>query len=157
MKKILSLSLVTLVLFGLFSFTNVFAYEEGDSSTGFGILSGHIVPCGKSSDIGTSNENCTLCHLFVMLKNIFDLLFALTVIVSILLITISGVVYIVSTGNPSITGQAKGIIKGTLTGFVLMMAGWLLVFFLLSALSTSGSVPIGSGSNWYEFTCNTTP
>jgi len=135
-------------------------YEEG-STGGFLLLKGHIVPCGRSTDdIGTTGDgydetaSCTLCHLFIMLKNIFDLMLSLFIIASILFITIGGVVYIVSTGNPNLTGMAKKIIKNTLIGFALMLGGWLLVFTLLTFLSSRDMVGNGNDT-WYKFDCKT--
>ena len=135
-------------------------YQEG-STGGFLLLKGHIVPCGRSTDdIGTPGDgydetaSCTLCHLFIMLKNIFDLMLSLFIVASILFITIGGVVYIVSTGNPNLTGMAKKIIKNTLIGFALMLGGWLLVFTLLTFLSSQGMVGNGNDT-WYQFDCKT--
>ena len=135
-------------------------YQEG-STGGFLLLKGHIVPCGRSTDdIGTEGgeydetASCTLCHLFIMLKNIFDLMLSLFIVASILFITIGGVVYIVSTGNPNLTGMAKKIITNTLIGFALMLGGWLLVFTLLTFLSSQGMVGNGNDT-WYQFDCKT--
>jgi hypothetical protein len=134
------------------------SYQEG-STGGFLLLKGHIVPCGRqSNDNGTAvneTESCTLCHLFIMLKNVFDLMLSLIIVVAILFITIGGVVYIVSTGNSNLTGIAKNIITKTLIGFALMLAGWLLVFTLLTFLSTGSMVGRGA-SSWFEFSCDTT-
>lgn len=132
-------------------------YEEG-STGGFLFLQGHIVPCGrKTDDIGTTEidetDQCTLCHLFIMSKNIFDLMFSLLIVTAILFITIGGILYIVSTGNSTLTGMAKNIIKKTLIGFALMLGGWLLVYTLLVFLSAGDMV--GTGGNWYEFNCDT--
>jgi len=75
--------------------TTATAYEEG-STGGFLFLKGHLVPCGRNSDDpGTTTNNeelpCTLCHFFLLLKNIFDLMLSLLIVVSILFITIGGV------------------------------------------------------------------
>jgi hypothetical protein len=131
-------------------------YSEGTG--GFMLLKGHLVPCGrKTYDSETDNDEtaeCTLCHLFLLLKNIFDLVLSLVIIVSILFITIGGVIYIVSTGNSTLTGVAKNIIKKTLTGFALMLVGWLIVFTLLSFLSAGDEGMVGTGGKWYEFSCD---
>jgi hypothetical protein len=134
-------------------------YEEG-STGGFFLLKGHLVPCGRQTDDSNTTNNetksCTLCHLFILLKNIFDLMLSLIIIVAILMITIGGVIYIVSTGNPALTGIAKNIINKTLIGFALMLVGWLLVFTLLTFLSSTGSMLGTSPSSWFSFTCDET-
>ncbi len=131
-------------------------YSEG--SPGFMFLTGHIVPCGRNTNDPGTDENetaeCTLCHLFLMLKRVFDLVLSLLIIVAILFITIGGVIYIVSTGNSNLTGIAKNIIKKTLIGFALMMAGWLMVYTLLVFLSAGDFGMVGEGGSWYEFTCH---
>ncbi len=132
-------------------------YQEGATGD-FLLLKGHIVPCGrKTDDPGTTTiketDECTLCHLFLMLKNVFDLILSLLIIVSILLITIGGVVYIVSTGNSNLTGIAKNIITKTLIGFAVMLISWLLVFTLLTFLST-GDMVGKDADHWFEFTCD---
>jgi len=133
-------------------------YQEG-STGGFMLLKGHLVPCGRQTDDGGTPENeteeCTLCHLFLLLKNIFDLILSLMIVTAILLITIGGVVYMVSTGNSNLTGIAKKIISKTLIGFALMLGGWLIVFTLLSFLSAGDNHMIGKETgNWFEFTCD---
>ena len=122
-------------------------HQEG-SDDGFLTFQGHIVPCGKSFD----NQECTLCHLFIMLKNIFDLMISLLIVTSILFITIGGIIYIVSTGNTNMTTLAKNIIKKTLIGFALMLVSWLIVYTLLVFLSAEDMV--GSDGKWYEFNCD---
>jgi hypothetical protein len=130
-------------------------YQEG-STGGFLFLDGHIVPCGrKTNDPGTDvneTQECTLCHLFIMLKNVFDLMISLLIVAAILFITIGGIIYIVSAGNTNMTSLAKEIIKKTLIGFALMLAGWLLVYTLLVFLSAGNM--LGSGGKWYEFNCD---
>ncbi len=129
-------------------------YSEGSTGS-FLLLKGHLVPCGrKTNDSETANNEtaeCTLCHLFLLLKNIFDLVLSLVIITAILFLTIGGVIYIVSTGNPNLTGIAKNIIKKTLTGFALMMVGWLIIYTLLVFLSANNM--IGTGGKWFEFDC----
>lgn len=133
-------------------------YKEG-STGGFMFLKGHIVPCGRATDdpndaLGIDETaECTLCHMFIMLKRVADLIFSLMIIAAILFITIGGVIYIVSTGNPNLTGIAKNIIKKTLIGFALMIIGWSIVYTLLVFLSAGDM--IGTNGSWYNFTCDT--
>lgn len=121
-----------------------------------------IVPCGRScDDVRTpgldETGSCTLCHLLIMVKNIFDLMFAWLIILALISLTIGGVVYIVSVGNPGTTTFAKGIITKTLTGFAGFLLAWLLVYTILVFLSAKDSNMLGinSGDRWYEFNCST--
>jgi len=134
-------------------------YEEG-STGGFLLLKGHLVPCGRKTDdgnkAGDQTAECTLCHLFMLLKNIFDLMLSLVIVAAILMITVGGVVYIVSMGSPSLIGVAKSIIKKTLIGFGLMIGGWLMVYTLLTFVSTGSMLGKGTSATWFDFTCDET-
>lgn len=135
--------------------------SEGIAGVSFLQFDRAIVPCGRSCDdprtAGLDEEgSCTLCHLLIMVKNIFDLMLAWLIILGLISLTIGGVVYIVSVGNPSTTSFAKGIITKTLTGFAGFLLAWLLVYTILVFLSAKDSaLGINSGGHWYEFNCST--
>jgi hypothetical protein len=132
-------------------------YEEGIGG-GFLMLEGHLVPCGRQcDDPGTSNDEtatCTLCHFFILMKNVFDLVLSLIIICSILAITIGGVLYILSTGNSGLQKKGKEIVQYTLTAFALLLLSWLIVYTLLNWLGAKTDL-LGNGSNWFEFECDT--
>lgn len=136
--------------------------EEGMGTGGFLLYKGSIVPCArKCDDPNTSideSQDCTLCHLIIMMYNIFRLLIALLIIVALVFVTISGTIYILSTGNPGMKGMAKNILTKTLTGFAITLLAWLIVFTTLKFISAKTEV-LGnaeSGGKWWEFTCDTT-
>jgi hypothetical protein len=123
-----------------------------------------IVPCGrKCDDTRTDYDercNCTLCHLLIMAKNIFDLLLAWLIIVSLVMLTVAGVLFILSSGNASIRQVAKTIVARTLAGFGIFVLSWLIVYTILVFISADpdtggGMLGLGSGGTWYEFTCDT--
>jgi len=122
-----------------------------------------IVPCGRScdeSDTTTIDETapCTLCHLLIMAKNIVDLLFAWLIIVALIMLTIAGVLYIVSIGNRARTALAKYIVEKTLGGFALFLLSWLLVYTILVVISANENrLGLTQGTDsWFEFSCDTT-
>lgn len=131
--------------------------SEGTSG-GFLTFKGSVVPCGRNCDIqGTEvdeSETCTLCHFILMAKNIYDLLFAMVIFAAILAITIGGTIYMVSFGNSKAMGMGKDLITKTLIGFALFLLGELIVFSVLSFVGVNFGL-IGSGTKWYEFTCDT--
>ncbi len=117
-----------------------------------------IVPCGRSCDDSRTpydeQKSCTVCHLLIMVKNIFDLMFAWIIILALLSLTIGGVTYLVSAGNPGTVTIAKGIISKTLMGFAGFLLSWLLVYTILVFISANESfLGVGSGGRWYEFQC----
>lgn len=131
--------------------------EEGLEG-GFLFFKGSLVPCGRHcDDSGTTDidetKTCTLCHFLILFKRLYDLLLSLLIIVSLVMITAGGVLYIVSTGNPRMIGIAKGLIVKTLVGFGLFLLSWLIVFTILKFISAKTSL-LGTGSSWFQFTCD---
>ena len=69
--------------------------------------------------------------------------------VSLAMITVAGVLYIVSAGA-SLKAMAKTIIVKTLTGFAIFLLAWLIVFSVLK-LSSSNNM-----GEWWQMTCDDT-
>ncbi|MDO8529610.1 MAG: pilin [bacterium] len=114
-----------------------------------------LVPCGRSDQGGTM---CTLCDLVVGVKGLIDFGFKIMVIVAIVMITIAGVLYIISTGETSMMENAKGMLKNTLIGFAIILGGWLMINTLMWVMGTKGAGDKGgvlgiNVTNWYTFTC----
>lgn len=103
---------------------------------------GGLVPC---------KNNCTLCHLVIGIKNIFEyLVYTVLFPLFTLGIVISGVLYMVSSGNKGLTEKAKTALTYSLMGAVVALTSWLLVNATLYAI---GYKSVGS---WSNFTCDTT-
>jgi hypothetical protein len=161
MDKIKRRPIFKLAIFG-FLFCSIFFSSSAQASCpgeglpgGFMFFSGLLVPCGMHNACGgtAGTQPCTLCHLLVLLSNIYNLLLSLLIIVALLFITIGGVMYIVSAGNPNLKSIAKKIITRTLTGFAIFLLSWLIVYTVLVFISANQS-QLGTGGNWWEFTCN---
>jgi hypothetical protein len=138
-----------------------YSCPEGEGLQGMRFLFFHgpLVPCGVNKQCAGNNEGlsinkpCTLCHFIVLIQNFFNLLLSLLIVVSILMLTIAGVLYIISAGG-KMTSMAKEIIQKTLLGFGLFLLSWLIIFTLLSLLSANTSM-IGKGDNGiFQFTCD---
>ncbi len=133
--------------------------SEGLAGQRFLFFHGPLVPCGINkhcaSDTGGSiNKPCTICHFFVLIQNFFNLLLSLLIVVSIFMLTVAGVLYIISAGGKMAT-TAKEIIHKTLLGFGLFLLSWLIVFTLLKLLAVNTSM-LGTGGDtgWFQFTCD---
>jgi len=100
---------------------------------------GGIVPCNL----------CTLCHLIIGFQNIVKWLMGLLFTATILFITVSGVLYMVSSGNKALMDWAKNALTYSLMGFALFLGAWLIVASVLTAL---GYKQAGS---WSTFSCDT--
>jgi Type IV secretion system pilin len=132
--------------------------EEGVKG-GFLFFKGSIVPCGRNCDDPNTEidekKTCTLCHFIIMFFNVFEFLISLLVVVALLFITISGVVFLISAGNPGLRTTAKGILTKTLAGFAIALLSWLIIFTLLKFISVRDNDMLGSGGKWNEFKCET--
>jgi cell wall-associated NlpC family hydrolase len=105
-----------------------------------------LVPCG----IGPGNADCTLCHLVLGFKNIYDYLLEILLVATTLVVVVAGIMYMVSSGNKGMIDKAKSALTYALTAMILGLTAWLIINATLSAL---GYTKVGS---WYNFTCDTT-
>ena len=99
---------------------------------------GGIVPCGA---VGTG-EMCTLCHLIVGIHKIIKWGLGIMFVIAIVIITIAGIMYIVSTGNESMMQAAKKALMYALVGVAIMLLAWVIVTFVIGMLvgNTTGGV-----------------
>ncbi|MFZ2225914.1 MAG: pilin [Candidatus Moraniibacteriota bacterium] len=134
-KSALSVSffLVFLVIFGFFRFASA--------------ASG-LVPCGTGA-----TDPCTLCHLIVGFKGLLDWGMTILVVAAITAVTISGVMYIISSGNPGLITSAKGLLTNSLIGFAIMLGAWLIINTTLTLLSVKTDLGIQK-DGWYKFSCS---
>ncbi|MCK4635318.1 MAG: hypothetical protein KAT32_00485 [Candidatus Moranbacteria bacterium] len=113
-----------------------------------------LVPCGSAEE-----GPCTVCHLFLGIMGIIEFLRNLMVIVGLLVITLAGVMYVVSAGS-GLTTMAKNAIKYALIGIVVVLMAWLMIVFILKALSAkevggdSPNVWLKQEGAW-SFSCST--
>lgn len=111
-----------------------------------------IVPCGHTLSpvpppIGMPNyyERCTVCDMFVLTNNIIAQLRKWVFITAVFMIAIAGVMYIVSTGNESMTSMAKTAIKAALIGSTIVFVAWLAISTLLLSMAVKDSAVSDSG------------
>ena len=115
-----------------------------------------LVPCGLST-----NDPCTLCHLIVGIQGLIQWGLGILIAISIVGISIAGVMYIVSSGDPTLIKKAKDFVTSVVIGFALMLGAWLIVNTTLWIFSTkedgdTGDYSLGLESkNWYTFDCST--
>lgn len=122
-------------------------------------FSGSIVPCGLSCDYEHTpydeTDPCTLCHFILLLKNVYNFLFSMIIIASLILITIGGVMYIVSTGNASLKSRGKAIITKVISGFLVAMLSWVIVYTILWFLSANDTASFSSVEGGaFNFECD---
>ena len=113
---------------------------------------GGLVPCGHGDTAATA---CTLCHFIVGFHNLIDFGLKLLVTITVVGIFISGVIYIISSGNETLLGKAKTFLSASLAGFAIVLAAWLIVNVVMWAISFNPSMSIGK-KDWFTFDCVST-
>lgn len=93
----------------------------------------------RSGLVTCTGVDCNFCTFIQMVDNIVDWLFMFLVLAAVLILVYAGFKLVVSAGNPSAMSAAKGYISNVIIGFVIVMAGWLIVDTLMKALVGSGS------------------
>lgn len=71
-------------------------------------------------------------------------------VIAIVIITIAGIMYIVSAGNESMMQAAKKALTYALVGVAIMLLAWVIVTFVISALvgkNTTGGVNTSDGKS----------
>ncbi len=116
-----------------------------------------LVNCGKSGQ-----PSCTMCDLIAGIHGIVQWLVKIMIVVALVIITVAGIMYIVSAGG-SLTNTAVGAIKYTLIGVTVVLVAFLAITFLLNRvfdvdtkLLEKGGLQ-GVGSHAWNFSCIATP
>lgn len=124
-----------------------------------------VVPCGRSCDNpSTPNDEtaiCTLCHLFLLIKNVSDWVFRVMTYIAFAVLVAMGILYIVSAGNTQLISMAKKGIWASLVGFAIVLLGWVAINVVLMVLadgalrSGTATFSIKTNGSWFDFNCST--
>lgn len=125
-----------------------------------------IVPCGRSCDdpsTGDVDESavCTLCHLFLLMKNITSWIFTVMTYIAFAVLVAMGILYIVSAGNTQMISVAKSGIKAALYGFAIVLLGWVAINVILMVLADgalgtdTASFSFKTKGSWFTYSCDT--
>ena len=88
--------------------------------------------------------------LITVINNVISLLITLAVVfVAPLTIAYAGFLYVVNPVDPGGIAKAKGILKNTVVGIVIALAGWMIVDAIMAVLYNKGA-PGLSGKTWSE-------
>lgn len=130
---------VPLVVFSLHLVVPITSYAQG------------VVPCGNQGQ-----PSCDLCHVVVLVQNVSDLLVAIMTSVFVIALIVGGIWLNASTGSASMIGGVKKTLRSVVVGFIVVLAGWIIVD-LFVALLVGGGSQTGAGS-WQALSCmNTLP
>lgn len=124
-----------------------------------------IVPCGRSCDDPTTPDDetaiCTLCHLFLLMKNITSWIFTVMTYIAFAVLVAMGILYIASAGNTQMIGVAKSGIKAALYGFAIVLLGWVAINVILMVLADgalgtdTASFSFKTNGSWFTYSCDT--
>jgi hypothetical protein len=144
-KRILwKIAILTILLIIFSSPVKISADVVGGTPT-----SSKLVPCGGL------NDPCTLCHFVIGFHNLVQYGLYWVITFALVGIFISGVMYILSSGDEAMITKAKVFMKSCLIGFVVVAGAWMIVNTALTVLSSKGDLGVGA-TNWYTFNCNAT-
>ncbi len=94
-----------------------------------------LVPCGNPGQ-----PACTIEDFFIMLARIFNFIVLwVATPLAILMITIGGVMIMISAGNPNLAGLGKKALMWSIIGLALVFCSWLIVNFILKTLGYEGA------------------
>jgi|GEM_PF-7035913 len=120
MKYLYTISLcLILVVSGFIFNTNTVEAQVGGSSG--------LVKCGVSRD-------CTICDIFILVRDIFNFALGLLAALAVLSIVIGGFYVVTSAGNSGRVSEGYSIITNAVIGLLLVMSSFLLFSFVLVAL-----------------------
>jgi hypothetical protein len=93
-----------------------------------------LVPCGKRSDQGTSDERCTFKHIVILAGNVIRFLLILLVPITVLICISTGVQMIIHRKIPGDLVKYKDRLLKVGGGLVLMLLAWTIVATILKSL-----------------------
>jgi hypothetical protein len=111
-----------------------------------GVIQGQsLVQCG-----GTGQPECTLCHVFILFRDIFNFALQILASLAVLSIFVGGVYMLVSGSNPSMFAQGIQIIQYAIIGILITGASFIILNTILIILgfqstSVAGALTIQDG------------
>ncbi len=122
-------------------------------------FSGSLVPCGNDvngNGIVDASEQCQACDAVELVQNIINFLVYIASFLAVLIFSWAGLIYVTAAGNPGKLGKAHQMFTDVLLGFIVVLAGWLVIdtvmksLFVGSNLDTSTRQTFGP---WNEIKC----
>lgn len=133
---------VSLVFLSVFIFNIAPAAAQTPWLEAIGIPEGQLIPpdCTEKERAA----NCDLNDAFQVIVNFSQIILALTGSAALLMFTYGGVMFIIAAGNQDRVNKGKTALQAAVIGLVVVLSAWLIVNFIILAL-TEGAVG-GAGS-----------
>ncbi len=109
------------------------------------VMAAGLVPCG-----GPDQPACQSCHVVQLVNNVTEWLVAFLSVVVAIMIVYAGARLVTSGGNQAVMEAAKETITNAIIGFVIVLAGWLLIDTGMKMLLVDGQTALGM---WNEVEC----
>ncbi len=93
-----------------------------------------LVTCGNAGQ-----PNCDFCTLVQMVDRVFDFLFVLLTLAAVMMVMYAGFQLVISQGNSGAMEKAKGMVSNIIIGFVIIIAGWLIIDTVMKGLVSAES------------------
>lgn len=90
------------------------------------VLAEGLVPCG-----GRGEEACQTCHIVPLVSSVFAWIVGVAGVIAVILVILSGLKMVMSGGNVSAKESARRTMANMVIGYVLVLAGWMLVDLFL--------------------------
>ena len=98
-----------------------------------------LVPCGDKDSSG-KQCSCDIGHIFVMLSLIYNfIVIDIATPLAVLALTIGGILWLISAGNPRLLGVGKSIFWAAVIGLALVFCSWIIIDFILKAVGYTGN------------------
>jgi muramidase (phage lysozyme) len=143
------LTIVILSVFVVIVATSTFIAPKvavANEETTDGVVQGRsLVQCG-----GTGQPECTLCHVFMLFRDIFNFALQILASLAVLSVFIGGVYMLVSGANPSMFAQGVQIIQYAIIGIIITGASFIIMNTILVILgfqstSVAGALTVRDG------------
>lgn len=96
-----------------------------------------LVPCG-----GPGQSDCTICSLFVGVKNIVDFLtLDIAIPLAVVILIYGGVMLLTSGGSEEKIKKGKTALRAAVWGLLIVFAAWLIIATILGNLVQTGYKP----------------
>lgn len=129
------------LIFGLFLSLSLFISPAVSSAA-------NLVPCG-----GPNEKACQTCDVVTMVNGIVQWLIIIMGTIAAIIIVYAGVKLVTSGGNSHAAQEAKSMMSNIIIGYIIVLAGWLIVDYIMKALVTDD--PSATFGVWNQLTCTT--
>ena len=146
-KVVISFLLVGSVILAFSALTPQVAYGGFLSAPEFDSL----VPCSKNSGTAEEMAPCSTCHFIVLFQRLVEFATYISLFLLVLGLMISGGMFVSSSVNAEFRTKAKGIIKITITGFLLVAFCYLLINLIFWTLGRENPA-----NSWGNYSCSAT-